>query len=59
MNRLKRVGNVLGYLSGVCRGCGKCKGEEVKWRIVVRLSRSGKRMYGIECDEVGLRLVNL
>jgi len=59
MLRLKRVDSVIKYMVGVCKGCGKCSGEEVKWRVVVRLSRNGVRLYGLECEEVGLRLVNL
>ena len=51
-------GNVIGLCRAICLKCKKCKGNELKWRIVKRVGKSGKQLYGLECDEVKIRVFN-
>jgi len=51
-------GNVIGLCRKICLGCKKCKGKELKWKLVKRKGKSGKWLYGLECDEVKIRVFN-
>jgi len=50
------VDNVLGYVRWKCLKCRKCE-DELKWRVVIREGKNGIDLWGLECEEVGERVI--
>ena len=50
--------NIVGLLRKICMGCRECKGNVLRWKLVKRKGRSGKMLYGFECDVKKVRVFN-
>jgi len=50
------VDNVVGYLRWRCLKCKKCE-DELKWKVVIREGKSGRDLWGLECEVVKERVI--